>query len=81
MSYKEDESTIESKNTKEATFLKIAVSLQERQAEYTRGMDAYIERLKNQEPDTARENAMRALVRTGVVTRNGNPKKKIVSWE
>lgn len=32
-------------------------------------------------PDRARIDATDALIRTGVVTKHGNPKKKIVSWE
>ena len=32
-------------------------------------------------PEIAKEEAQKALVRTGVTTRNGNRKRVIVSWE
>lgn len=44
-------------------------------------MDAYIVTLKQQPKTDAKTQAIAALKRTGVLTLQGNAKKKIVSWE
>ncbi|MBR1796677.1 MAG: hypothetical protein IJ757_01490 [Clostridiales bacterium] len=44
-------------------------------------MTAYLQKLKNQTGEEAYLEAKDALQRTGVTTRSGKTKKKIVSWE
>ena len=57
------------------------VKLQPDKKEYLRDLDNYITKLQNQPSDKAQKEAEKALKRTGVTTRNGKLKKKIVSWE
>ena len=40
-----------------------------------------IDQLKRTNPEEARKEAIRSLIRTGVMTCDGKPKDKIVSWE
>ena len=46
-----------------------------------REMDSFLQSLKNQPDDKAYSEAIQALQRTGVITKSGKAKKKIVSWE
>lgn len=64
-----------------ATPMEIAVMLQKKDKELLSEMDAYILKLKNQPKSEAKDPAVRALKRTGVLSSKGNSKKKIVSWE
>ncbi len=51
---------------------------------YTKELDLYIKKLKKQKSickEDALEDAKLALKRTGVTTKSGRTKKKIVSWE
>ena len=43
-------------------------------------MNEYIRALRNMPKEQAAIDAKAALIRTGVLTKNGNVKKKIVSW-
>lgn len=69
------------KREKEATPMQIAVMLQKKDKETLSEMDAYIVKLKKQSKTAAKTHAVTALKRTGVLSSNGNSKKKIVSWE
>lgn len=54
------------------------------EAVISRAMQLYIDEIKReaiQNPELARKKAKMALIRTGVLTPDGKPKKKIVSWE
>lgn len=47
-------------------------------------MKEYVERLRRQaktSKETAAQEAMKALIETGVLNSDGSPKKRIVSWE
>lgn len=47
-------------------------------------MDAYIKKMKRQKGkslEAARAEARKALIRTGVLDKDGRPKERIVSWE
>ena len=66
---------------KEAMFMSTAVLLKETKDKYLQEMDKYIMHLQAQPLDVAKQEAIRALKRTGVMTSNGKQKKKIVSWE
>jgi len=60
------------------------VRLIDSEKDITRAMDSYIselKRVKKESPEKAYNDAKKALIRTGVMTKNGNMKKKIVSWE
>lgn len=66
------------------TFMSVSAVLREDEMKRVRAMQKYVDKMRIQaqeEPDTARIEARRALVRTGVITKKGNPKKVIVSWE
>lgn len=61
-----------------------AVKLRAAEVEFIEEMDNYIVKLKKQQiesKESAYSEAKKALLRTGVVTRGGKTKKKIVSWE
>lgn len=45
--------------------------------QYVTGMDKYIDSLKKMPPEAAKKEAKRSLIRSGVLTTQGNPKKKI----
>lgn len=44
---------------------------------YIDGMDQYIEKLKKENPERAREKARESLVESGVFNSDGTPKKNI----
>lgn len=48
---------------------------------FLQAMDAYINQLKKMPKEQAKKESLAALKRTGVLTENGETKKKIVSWE
>lgn len=51
---------------------------------YVEAMDYFITKLKKQKEisiNSARKDAKEALIRTGVATKNGKTKNKIVSWD
>lgn len=48
--------------------------------ELIRGMDEYIKYLESLPPEQAREYARKVLIETGVLNKDGSPKKNIVSW-
>lgn len=69
---------------REATFVKVAAALREDEMQKVVAMQKYVSEKKNQAkqtPELAKEDAQKALKRTGVVSRRGIPKKVIVSWE
>lgn len=69
---------------KEVFFMEIAVALREDEMQKVVAMQNYVNEKKNQAkqtPEIAKEEAKKALKRTGVVSKRGNPKKVIVSWE
>lgn len=70
---------MDKKNGKETSFMAIAVSLNREQDKYIKEMNEYIKKI-SASPQAETE-ALEALKRTGVVTKQGNLKKKIVSWE
>ena len=59
----------------------VAINLQRSTVDYIRGMDAYIEALRNVPKEEAQKDARRVLFETGVTTETGEIKKEIVSWE
>ena len=71
----------ENETGQEVNAMTTAVKLQQSDKEYIEGMKRYLEELKQQPPEQAKDEAKKALIRTGVLTRNGKPKKTIVSWE
>lgn len=69
---------------KEAMFMKSAAILRKKEMQRVDAMRKYVDAKQVQAkkfPVIAREEARGALVRTGVITKAGNPKKVIVSWE
>lgn len=61
-----------------------AVKLRAAEVEFIKEMDNYVIKLKKQQiesSETAYIAAKKALLRTGVATKSGKTKKKIVSWE
>lgn len=61
-----------------------AVKLRASESKYLDELEAYIVKLKGMKhnsADDAYREAKEALLRTGVVTKSGRIKKKIVSWE
>ena len=69
---------------KEVDVVSTAVKLREADTEIIGKMDCYITKLRKQQqevPDAAYREAKKALIRTGVATKQGNTKPKIVSWE
>lgn len=69
---------------KEVDVMSTAVKLRQIDNIFIEEMDKYIEKLEKQQArsnESALQEANEALVRTGVCTKKGNLKKKIVSWE
>lgn len=69
---------------KEALFMETAVILRKDEMAMAQAMKKYVcemqkDALKN--PESAKKEAKKALIRTGVATPRGNLKKIIVSWE
>lgn len=58
-----------------------AMRLQADERDFIHGMTAYIKKLKALAPEEAQKDAKEALIRTGVLTKDGKIKKSIVSWE
>lgn len=62
-----------------------ATILEKEEYKFANEMEKYVKELKSMRKRNGeaecREEALEALKRTGVVTRNGNTRKKIVSWE
>lgn len=77
----EIETEITSEKRKETSAMSTAVLLQEKQRKYLEEMDSFIAQLQKDASQEAKEEAVLALKRTGVITKNGKQKKKIVSWE
>lgn len=48
---------------------------------FIKGMAEYLQKLKALPQEMARQEAREALIRTGVLTKDGKSKKSIVSWE
>lgn len=69
---------------KEAAYMDTVAKLRADDMEVAKAMKKYVDgeakRFKN-DPDSAKRDALEALQRTGVATKQGNLKKKIVSWE
>ena len=69
---------------KEVDVMSTAVKLRQLDNIFIEEMDNYIKKLEKQKNDSkeiALQEAKEALVRTGVCTKKGNVKRKIVSWE
>lgn len=69
---------------KEVSVMNTAVRLQAADLRFLADMDAYLQKLKQQQSDSPKQackEAKDALYRTGVTTKKGKLKKKIVSWE
>lgn len=72
------------KDKKEVDAMSTATKLRTSEYKYLDELEAYIVKLKNMEnnpTENAYEEAKKALLRTGVVTRSGRIREKIVSWE
>lgn len=68
----------------EVSALSTAIKLRENEARYLRDMEIYIKRLEDEQvksKEIAYQEAKKALIRTGVMDKDGKMKKKIVSWE
>ena len=63
------------------TAMEIAILLRKKDDEKLAEMDAYIESLRKAPDNQAKEDAIKALKRTGVLNSKGTVKRKIVSWE
>lgn len=75
---------IDENNKKEVDAMSTAVKLRAAEVEFIKEMDNYVLRLKKQQiesSENAYNEAKSALLRTGVITKSGKTKKKIVSWE
>lgn len=59
----------------------VARKLEADEMGFISGMSKYIENLRAQSPEEAEKTAKEALIRTGVITKDGKIKKSIVSWE
>lgn len=68
-------------NEKEATFMVIAAQLKKEQDAYLNDMKKYIKSLKQLPQNEAAKKSKEALIRTGVIDKNGKLKENIVSWE
>lgn len=71
-------------NGKENEFMNIAAKITDDELIYSKGLQEYLKMLqkqKNDDPEEAKKDAIKALKKTGVINKNGTPKKKIVSWE
>lgn len=70
------------KHTKEEEcFMSTMIALQADDEKMLEKMSQYIRTLQEQPPKTARKEAKKALIRTGVINKSGRPKDSIVSWE
>ncbi len=72
------------KREKEVDAMSTAIKLRACEGKYLDELETYIVKLKDMKHDSTEEaykEAKKALLRTGVVTRSGKIKKKIVSWE
>ena len=49
--------------------------------EFEAGVDEYLKELDAMDEDEAKEHAKKVLVETGVLDKNGNPKKQIVTGD
>lgn len=66
----------------EIRIMRHQMNLQKNAVRYTKELDVFIEKLKKQKnvcKEDAFEDAKSALIRTGVLTKSGRAKKKIVS--
>ena len=62
----------------------MSTSQKQYEERYLKDMKDYVNALKKRMKDSDNktyEEAKDALIRTGVMTKNGRPKKKIVNWE
>lgn len=70
---------------KEVDIMTTATILRNEEFKFANEMEEYVEEIKNKRKlkgeAECRKEALAALKRTGVVTKNGNTRKKIVSWE
>ena len=72
------------KPAKEVGIMSTTVSLRESEEVFVREMSHYVTTLKLQQQKSryrAQEEAKSALIRTGVLTEEGEEKEKIVTWE
>lgn len=76
--------TKRTKGNKEVDIMSTATKLIEDEMVFAQEMQRYIEKLEKQSRECTKEakkDARAALERTGVITKSGKTKKKIVSWE
>lgn len=69
---------------REDSYMKTVIALYKSDTQRIVAMRKYVSKKQAEAkhfPDHAKIEATDALIRTGVVTKHGNPKKKIVSWE
>lgn len=59
----------------------MSVLLEKNDEKLIKGMEEYVRRLREKAGEDARQEAIQALIRTGVATEDGKLKKNIVSWE
>lgn len=80
---KSDTNTKEQRE-REVDVMSTSVILRTDEVKFIKEMENYVIKLKKQQIESrknAYNDAKKALLRTGVVTRSGKTKKKIVSWE
>lgn len=69
---------------KDVDVMSTAFKLRAAEVEFIKEMDDFVVKLKKQQvesSETAYIEAKSALLRTGVVTKSGKTKKRIVTWE
>ncbi len=66
---------------KEVSAMTMALEIIQEDQKMIAAMDKFIQELKNQDPDVARQEAWESLYRTGVITEDGKLKESIVSWD
>ena len=79
-----EKGTKRGKKKKEVDIMITAAKLQEPDLMLIKDMESFIEKLKKQQQNSqedAYKDAKQALYRTGVISKNGKTKKKIVTWE
>lgn len=61
--------------------MRTTIALQADEKKMLDRMSQYIKALQEQPPKTAQQEAKKALIRTGVISKSGKLKDSIVSWE
>lgn len=66
---------------KEGKIMTTLAALNHGSTEYLRTMEKHIAEMRGRPKEEAEKEAREALIRTGVITKDGQAKKQIVSWE